>query len=602
LVWLGFRVLDQDRQLERQQGQERLERSADLVIATIQREITRSEQALVTGASDWPDGVVALTVTAGIPVVRPRQRVAFLPLVPLKLHPDDRAFVEAEALQLQKHDSAGAIASLESLARSSDRGTRAGALLRLARAREAIGDTPSALRTYQQMATIDDVFIADAPASLVAAYARCRLFEAHGNRSELLSEAHRLRADLKASRWPLTAPVYWLYHGDALKWTNEHAQVSTPELLAAAVTAIWERWHDLPLSAVPAKGHDRVPVGTESLTITWIKTEDTLRVLIGTQDFVRNQWLAAAEKTAVAQGVSLSTGSAAGVEKAGSIVRTTSQSELPWPIAVRSTQRSELSSRRMLIAGFALLLAMGVVAGVATVRAVGRELAVARLQSEFVSTVSHEFRTPLTTLRQFTDRLRDNTDLAATDRTICYDAQSRATDRLTRLVESLLDFGRMQADARPYAFEPVDCADVVEHVLSDFQRSQHRLAVGISFQRNGPAPVLADREALSLAVWNLVDNAVKYAPGTTSIEVDVGHSSDHVTVAVRDHGIGIPRGEQVSIFQKFQRGQEARTRGFSGTGLGLAIVAHIVRAHRGEVLVQSTVGKGSTFTISLPSS
>ena len=607
LVWLGVRVLDQDRQLERQQVQERLERSADLVTATIQRQIARSEQALVSEASDWPDGTVTLTVTAGVPVVSPRHRVAFLPVIAPMPQPDDRRFREAEALQLQKHDASGAIMELESLARSADPGTRAGALLRLGRAREATGDTAAALRAYQQMATIDYVSIADTPASLVAAYARCRLFEAHGNRVELLSEAQRLRADLMANRWPLTAPVYWLYRDDALKWTNEPASVATSELLAAAVAAIWERWHEVPLSAVPAKGRETVLVGTESLAVAWIKTGDTLRALIGTQDFVRNEWLAAAEKTAASEGVAVSTGNGASAEKPATVLRTTAQTELPWPIAVRnldsSSQRTEFwSRRRMLIAGFALLIAMGLVAGVATVRAVGRELAVARLQSEFVATVSHEFRTPLTTLRQFTDRLRDKTDLVAADRMICYEAQSRATDRLTRLVESLLDFGRMQAGSRPYTFEPLDCADLVEHVLSDFERSQHRAAAAIRFYRNGPAPVQADREAFSLAVWNLIDNAVKYSRATAPVEVNVGRNSDYVTVSVRDHGIGIPRDEQASIFQKFQRGKEARTRGVAGTGLGLAIVDHIVKAHRGKILVQSAVGEGSTFTISLPSS
>src|SRR5262249_53593894 len=161
-------------------------------------------------------------------------------------------------------------------------------------------------------------------------------------------------------------------------------------------------------------------------------------------------------RSAATEGVIFSFGSGVNAGKTGIVVRTSAQTDLPWAITVgtrdSSSQRAEFSSRRrVLITGFSLLVAMGLIAAVSTIRAISREFAVARLQSDFVSTVSHEFRTPLTTLRQFTDRLREEANLRAADRAICYEAQSRATERLTRLVESLLDFGRMQAGSRPYA-------------------------------------------------------------------------------------------------------------------------------------------------------
>jgi signal transduction histidine kinase len=569
LLWLGFNVLDHDRQIERQQLRERLDRSAEFVVATIQQQVEKSEQALASGQGEWPHDVVTLTVHAGVPVVSPRRRVAFLP----GKSPDGQI----------------------------DDGRFAG-LIRSARARELAGERQAALAIYARMASVDDVFIADTPVSLAASYARCRLLDAHGDRAQLVLEAGRMLADLDASRWALTAPVYWLYREDAIKWAGAPVAAPQSELLAAAAGALWEQWRDMPLSKVPAQGHATLSIGQTSVTAIWTTAGGERHALIAMPDFVRHQWLAAAEEAAAAEGVSLSIGSSDG----DGVVKTSAQTALPWPIAVNSldssAERAQFAARRhMLMAGFALLVAMGVGAGAATVRAVSRELAVARLQSDFISTVSHEFRTPLTTLRQFTDRLQDNPELAAADRAICYEAQGRSTERLTRLVESLLDFGRMQAGSRPYVLAAVDCADVIQEVVSEFRRVRHGAEPPvIHFHREGPAPVMADREALALAVWNLVDNAVKYSPVPAKVEVDVMRSADRVTVAVRDYGFGIPHGERLTIFQKFQRGQEARARGLRGTGLGLAIVDHIVGAHRGQVSVQSAVGKGSTFTISLP--
>src|SRR5262249_9798078 len=158
---------------------------------------------------------------------------------------------------------------------------------------------------------------------------------------------------------------------------------------------------------------------------------------------------------------------------------------------------------RLLIAGFGLLITMAFAASYMIVRAVGRELAVARLQSDFVAAVSHEFRTPLTTLRQFTDMLRDNErgtdDPARQRRLLSYEAQSRATERLTRWVESLLDFGRMEAQAYRYAFAEQDCSEIVDHAVEDFRQEAKSAGCDVTFRRNGSVPISVDREALSRA-------------------------------------------------------------------------------------------------------
>ena len=254
----------------------------------------------------------------------------------------------------------------------------------------------------------------------------------------------------------------------------------------------------------------------------------------------------------------------------------------------------------MLIAGLVLLVFMALMASYLIVRAVGRELAVARLQSDFVAAVSHEFRTPLTALRQFTDMLREQPALDDDRRRVAYDAQSRATDRLTRLVESLLDFGRMEAGARRYQFERHDCADLVGRVVDDFRGEARATGHDVEFRANGDVHAEIDDEAIARAVRNLLDNAVKYSPEPARVDVCLDRRNGHVLISVQDRGIGIPPHERVEIFAKFHRGEQARIRGIKGTGIGLAMVDEIVRAHHGRVDVDSEPGSGSTFTIVLP--
>jgi signal transduction histidine kinase len=385
------------------------------------------------------------------------------------------------------------------------------------------------------------------------------------------------------------------------------------------VQQLWERWQSMNTAVRLALRSELLMVGGEPVVALWEVADGAMQAVVATPQFVESEWLATLVPLLEEQRVRLELRALDGraVQAAGTrgavvvtadapvATRAAEETALPWRLAVTGLDApgqgaSFILRRRLLISGFALLMTMALVAGVVIVRAVARELAVVRLQSDFVAAVSHEFRTPLTTLRQFTDMLRDNRSMDDQRRQVCYDAQSRATDRLTRLVESLLDFGRMEAGAHRYAFGRCDVTALVRRVVIDFRDQASTTSRDVMILATESVEASVDEEALSRALWNLLDNAVKYSPEGSGIEVMVTGDEYAVRIAVRDYGLGIPARERRQVFAKFHRGEEARQRGIKGTGLGLAMVNEIVKAHHGAIELESAPGQGSTFTIVLP--
>jgi signal transduction histidine kinase len=234
-------------------------------------------------------------------------------------------------------------------------------------------------------------------------------------------------------------------------------------------------------------------------------------------------------------------------------------------------------------------------------RAVIREMAVSRLQSEFVSSVSHEFRTPLASVCLLSDLLASGRVAGDSDRNEYYGVLVRESRKLRRLVESLLNFGRMEAGAMQYRFETIDPAELVRELSSDFQHEVEGSGYRIEVTTATDTPLVsADRTVLGSAVWNLLDNAVKYSPQCRQVWIDVSKEDGRAAICVRDGGLGIPASEQKRVFEKFTRGEAARQEGIEGTGVGLAMVQRILSAHGGEVRLESEPGRGSTFTLLLP--
>ena len=233
--------------------------------------------------------------------------------------------------------------------------------------------------------------------------------------------------------------------------------------------------------------------------------------------------------------------------------------------------------------------------------AAAREVRLAELKSNFVASVSHDLKTPLALIQLFAETLELGRVRSAERAHEYYRIINGEAKKLTRLIENILDFSRMEAGLRPYTMEPANIGALVERVIDvmEAQFVQGHFTVNLSVAPALP-PVEADTVAVERAVENLLANAVKYSGEARTIDVDVLASRGEVVVRVRDHGIGIPRREQRRIFRKFYRVHHELGGGPQGTGLGLAIVDHTMRGHGGYVGVDSEPGRGSTFTLHFP--
>jgi len=236
-----------------------------------------------------------------------------------------------------------------------------------------------------------------------------------------------------------------------------------------------------------------------------------------------------------------------------------------------------------------------------TYRNVSREMNLARLKSDFVANVSHELRTPLALIRLYAETLELGRLTAKEKYQEYFRIIREESERLTALINNILDFSRIEAGRKEYEFKETNLADLVRSTLDSyrFQIEQNGFAFEESICGDIP-PVTVDREAIARSLLNLVNNALKYSKDQKYIGVSLYQANNRVNLEVRDRGIGIPPNEQEKIFEKFYRCGDPLVHNIKGSGLGLSLVRHIARAHGGEVLVESTPEKGSKFTIALP--
>ena len=221
------------------------------------------------------------------------------------------------------------------------------------------------------------------------------------------------------------------------------------------------------------------------------------------------------------------------------------------------------------------------------------------VRRDFISNVSHELRTPLAGIRAAAETLQEG---AIDDRPAAIEFLAhiqRETDRITQLVEELLELSRIESGAAPMSFDQLDASELVRATVKRFAGQADRAGIRLrAAEGAAPAPVIGDADRIEHALGNLVANALKFTPAGGEVTASAQARDGDVLISVSDTGVGIEPDQQARVFERFYRAD--RGRGEGGTGLGLAIVKHIVQAHGGSVSVESKPGRGSTFTMRFP--
>ncbi len=255
---------------------------------------------------------------------------------------------------------------------------------------------------------------------------------------------------------------------------------------------------------------------------------------------------------------------------------------------------------------FVFIVIMLIVGLVFTLHTLNQEIRLSHLKSDFISNVSHELKSPLTSIRQRAELLTDNR-VVDEQKPAYYSLILEQSEHLSHLIENILDFSRIEDDRKKYRFEETDINKTIERVIQVFSNLHLKSKYQVLFEPNPDLPkVNIDDEAIQQVVFNLLDNAAKFSATSQKIDIFLRAQLSELSyqgsikVGVKDYGMGISKGDQAKIFERFYRGEKGREAGIKGSGIGLTICQRIVEAHGGKIWVESEVGKGSTFWVSLP--
>ena len=234
-------------------------------------------------------------------------------------------------------------------------------------------------------------------------------------------------------------------------------------------------------------------------------------------------------------------------------------------------------------------------------RNIRKEVELAQIKSDFVSNVSHELRTPLSLISMFSETLEMDRVKTEEKKKEYYSIISQEANRLGKIVNSILNFSKMEAGKRQYNFVDSYLNDVAENVYRSYKFHLEHLGFIFNLTKDETIPIIKiDEEAVSEAIVNLVDNAVKYSDNNKEISIHTGKERNFAFVEVEDKGIGIAEKDQNKIFEKFFRVTAGNVHNVKGSGIGLSIVKYIMDAHKGKIELSSVVNKGSKFKLLFP--
>jgi len=634
-VFLGafaFRVLRQEGQLARQRTRESLEKTAEEIGRYMNLEFRRWNDAVISPGADQglnagslpeiiaqalasPGGGVYLAVSGkGLKTFPPGAllyRPAGIPKPQITASPPSALLAHAEALEISTKDYESALRVYRGLLGSAHAGLRPLIIQRLARTLRKAGRLDEAASAYRDLQRLDTVWIGNVPSDLIARTELCSLASERGELAGLAALSLAFYGDLAAGRWLLEKPRY-LYYSDLCRAWCRESPVAQDEF--ERLRTLEERRLALSRAAEAALNEPGRVIRCEAGVYLAFRHPDRLAAIVLSTNFLASRWwpqvlsargedLAGALYTPNGDAIF---GSPFSEAPPFAVTRNVRVDETPWllqvwprrPEAIYADIRQRQTLSVAMLGFVAVLVAFG---SYITVRIVRRELEIARLRADFVSTVSHEFRSPLTGIRQLGEMLLDRRVSGEEKQRRYYRMIVQESDRLTRLVENILDFSQMEEGRREYRFEEVSSTPWLHKLVADFEAEI--AANGVTVEASIPdglPRISADEQALGSAVRNLLDNAVKYSPGEKTVRLEAEAEARGIRIAVRDQGIGISEQDRKRIFDRFYRADGEISKRVKGAGLGLSLVKHIVTAHGGTVECESRVGQGSTFTIRLP--
>jgi two-component system phosphate regulon sensor histidine kinase PhoR len=277
-----------------------------------------------------------------------------------------------------------------------------------------------------------------------------------------------------------------------------------------------------------------------------------------------------------------------------------------WRLQVTLTSAQELGARverrrllEMLMVGLSCVV---VIAGMGVVIvAAERERRLSALKSDFVANVSHELKTPLSLVRMFGELLLSGRVASDDKRREYLQIIVNESERLSALIENVLDFAKFERGKSAFEFHEGDVGQAVARAVDVYRYRAEREGVDVEVTVGSGLPsAMFDERALELLLMNLLDNALKYAKDGKRVTVDVRQGGAGLEIRVIDQGPGIPTGERRRIFDRFVRGSAGTEKQVRGSGIGLALVKHIAESHGGKAWVESDVGQGATFVVTIP--
>ena len=463
------------------------------------------------------------------------------------------------------------------------------ARLLLARALGKLGRQSESGAAYEAVLA-SPIDLVDEHGVPLALYAAPPLLDSDQHRPKILAQVRRL---VDGPRWP--SPAALSLARDLMRTL----ELDAPDV-AARLTVLL---HDSAQAEALLRDSARLLAGTNRREREWLAygdpawlasvtpspiPPDQLVVVVRAREAVAN--LSTAERPLRLASPTESAGESLGGSLSG----------LRVVLPAEGAQRGR--SRLTFIAfGLVLALTFMLMAGYLLWRDVQRDLRLSEMRSQFVSSVTHELKTPLTAIRMFTETLRLDDDVDRATRSEYLDTILHESERLSRLVDNVLDFGNIERGKKIYRFGTVRLDDVVEGAARAIQYplEQAGFALDVAVERGLP-PVTADADALQQAILNLLTNAMKYSGDARRIRLGLDRQNGDARIQVIDHGIGIAPADRGRVLERFYRAPSAENEHIPGAGLGLTIVAHIAAAHGGAVEIDSRLGAGSTFTVRLP--